>query len=358
MIESSKPLLILINPHSGTKIANKLFKKQLQPDLEARNIPHEVIRTEYAGHAKEIVQNRDLTNYAGVVTVSGDGLMFEVLNGLYKLPNWQQTLQQIPIGLIPGGSGNALNCSLLRYLGQPLDGVNSLGVAHSSANVAVGADLNQTTPLDFIEVETHDGHKVLSFLGVTIGLIADVDIGSELLRFIGYMRAYLWVAYRILIPRAYYANVSYLPLERDSTGKIIPVTADQPPLEMPAIDEPVPADWVTETGRYFLVYASNLSLMDPITLLAPESQPNDGVIWLVTVRDSMPRKEMIQWFLDTKNAGHVGKTGVDLVPVRAFRIDPIRPRGYLSIDAESFEFGTVQGQILPGKAKVLCENRR
>ena len=80
---------------------------------------------------------------------------------------------------------------------------------------------------------------------------------------------------------------------------------------------------------------------------------NDGVIWLVMVRDSMPRKEMLQWLMNAGEAGHVGKTGVELVPVRAFRIDPIRPRGYLSIDAESFKFGMVQGQILPSKAKIL-----
>ena len=80
---------------------------------------------------------------------------------------------------------------------------------------------------------------------------------------------------------------------------------------------------------------------------------DDGVIWLVMVRDSMPRKEMIQWLMNAGDAGHVGKTGVELVPVRAFRIDPIRPRGYLSIDAESFKFGPVQGQILPSKARVL-----
>ena len=83
---------------------------------------------------------------------------------------------------------------------------------------------------------------------------------------------------------------------------------------------------------------------------------NDGVIWLVMVRDSMPRKEMVQWLMNAFEAGHVGKTGVELVPVRAFRIDPVRPRGYLSIDAESFKFGPVQGQILPSKANLLTSS--
>jgi len=354
-----KPLLIFVNPHSGTKIAKKLFKKQLKPKLHTNNIPYELIITEYAGHAKEIVQNRDLTNYGGIVTISGDGLMFEVLNGLYRLPSWTHQLEQIPIGIVPGGSGNALNCSLLRQLDQPLDGVNNLGAASSALNVALGARDRRTTPLDFIEVQTHDGKRVLSFLGVTIGLIADCDIGSEFARFMGYWRTYYLVAARILFPRAYVCKVSYIPLPRDDKGQPVPVPRDAPPLQMPDIGQPLSSGggggWVTETGRYFVVYAINLPLLDPATLLSPDSRTNDGVIWLVMVRDTMPRKEMIQWFLDTENAGHIGKTGVELVPVRAFRIEPIRPRGYLSIDAESFKFGPVQGQILPGKAKLLTQ---
>ena len=52
---------------------------------------------------------------------------------------WQQKMKQIPVGLVPGGSGNALNCSILHQLNQPLDGVNNLGAKHSALNVALGA---------------------------------------------------------------------------------------------------------------------------------------------------------------------------------------------------------------------------
>jgi len=36
--------------------------------------------------------------------------------------------------------------------------------------------------LDLIEIDLEDGKKLVSFLGVSIGLISDVDIGSEHLR--------------------------------------------------------------------------------------------------------------------------------------------------------------------------------
>ena len=80
---------------------------------------------------------------------------------------------------------------------------------------------------------------------------------------------------------------------------------------------------------------------------------DDGVIWLVMVSDSITRWEMFQFLMNADKALHVGKPGVEMVPVRAFRVVPIQPKGHMSIDGESFHFGPVQGQILPSRAKVF-----
>jgi len=48
------------------------------------------------------------------------------------------------ISLSIGGSGNALNCSLLRQLQQPLDGLKGLGADWSALNVATGIAKRKT----------------------------------------------------------------------------------------------------------------------------------------------------------------------------------------------------------------------
>ena len=344
--------LVIINPASGTKIATKMFNQLLKPSLEENGVNYEVIKTQYAGHARDIVQKKNLKEYSGLIIISGDGLLHEVFNGLYALSEWTSIMKDIPIGIMPGGSGNALNCSLLRQMEQPFDGINGLGTNGALENIMSGTKHERTTGLDFIEVET-DGKKMLSFLGVTIGLIADVDLGTEFLRFLGYMRAYLAVIYRIMFPKSYYLKLSYLPLPLDEQGKPIPVSPDSTKVDLPAFSEPVPSNWISEEGQYFLAYITKCCLVDPITLLAPDCKLDDGVLWLIMIESSFTRKEMVQWLLDTKNAGHVDKTGVRLIPVQAFRIEPVWPEGYLSIDAESYKFGPVQGQILRKKANLL-----
>ena len=66
-------------------------------------------------------------------------------------------------------------------VGQPLDGINNLGATWAGTNVAVGAAEDKSLPLDLLEVELANdaGQKHISFLGVTIGLIADCDIGKS-----------------------------------------------------------------------------------------------------------------------------------------------------------------------------------
>jgi hypothetical protein len=65
---------------------------------------------------------------------------------------------------------------------------------------------------------------------------------------------------------------------------------------------------VTEEGRYYCVYAMNLSLLDPITLFAPEAKLGDGVLWLVKIREGMNRWEMIHWLLNTQVLRHLRKS--------------------------------------------------
>ena len=52
-----------------------------------------------------------------------------------------------------------------------------------------------------------------------VGNVAWLSIVPTISRCLGYMRAYLYVAYRIMWPVKYVAKVSYLPLKLDPDGK-------------------------------------------------------------------------------------------------------------------------------------------
>lgn len=40
--------------------------------------------------------------------IAGDGILFEVLNGIFERLDWKLVLNELPLGIIPCGSGNGL----------------------------------------------------------------------------------------------------------------------------------------------------------------------------------------------------------------------------------------------------------
>ena len=61
-----------------------------------------VLVTTHALHATEIGREMDLTAYDGAVTVSGDGLLHELINGLLDRDDWRDAVN-MPIALVPAG---------------------------------------------------------------------------------------------------------------------------------------------------------------------------------------------------------------------------------------------------------------
>lgn len=71
------------------------------------------IDTEHQGHAIQIAKELDIHAYDAVVTVSGDGVIHEVMNGFLQRPDAREAMKSVSLGIIPGGTGNALIISLL-----------------------------------------------------------------------------------------------------------------------------------------------------------------------------------------------------------------------------------------------------
>lgn len=109
-----------------------------------------------------------------IATASGDGLVFEVLNGLAERPDAKRALRT-PIAPIPTGSANACCTNLF--------GVeDTFNVELATLNIIKGQNL----PVDLCSVLLMpSGKRRVSFLSQALGLMVDADIGTENLRWMG-----------------------------------------------------------------------------------------------------------------------------------------------------------------------------
>jgi YegS/Rv2252/BmrU family lipid kinase len=89
-------LLVVINPASSRGDTSGA-EARIRDAFGARRLAFDIVRTEHAGHAKQLVAENG-REFDGFVAVGGDGTLHEVLQAV--------DVERHVVGLIPRGSGN------------------------------------------------------------------------------------------------------------------------------------------------------------------------------------------------------------------------------------------------------------
>ncbi|BFZ17215.1 hypothetical protein BsWGS_20254 [Bradybaena similaris] len=416
-------MLLLINPHSGPGKAYTIFRNEIAPMLYEACIPYKAVVTEYAGHAGELMKTINLSEWYGVVVVSGDGLIFETINGIMQRDDWATSVK-FPVGCLPGGSGNALSCSINYAAGEPL---HASLVLHSTFVLVK----HHVVPMDLVVVHIPD-RTIFSFLSVTWGIVADIDFESEKYRTLGEARFTVGAIRRIIGLRSYRGRVSFLPiaeytsqvtvasnkvltkvrrlsLDSRSSSKstfnsednnssvdlqkhnahspsahlngcsvqhnhsitIIsdaeeisveqetyhvkkPKSAPVPTPLLRPLDQDVPANWVSLEENFILAIAVYKTHLGSEMLVAPDAHLADGHIHLIMIKEGISRNALLNLFLNFDQGQHINSPYVDIVKVLAFRIEPATKNGNIMVDGERFDPAPIQGQVLPGVARIMA----
>lgn len=127
--------------------------------------------------------------------------------------------------------------------------------------------------MDLSRYETTSANY-LSFLTFSWSLIADIDIESEALRWMGWIRMEIYSAWRVLNLRSYRAKLSYLPPTATKLTQL-------PPLSKP-LDK---ADgWITVDDDFCLLWVSQVTRAGEAMLNHPQCKPDDGLFHIFLVR--------------------------------------------------------------------------
>lgn len=197
-----KRLLVFVNPYSGTKKGIKTWV-QAREVLEKANFEIEVIQTTHQNHAREVVMDMSKVgcgSYDVIATVSGDGLPHEVVNGLMERPDSHEFFKSTALAIIPGGTSNGMHKNIVHFSGERY-GVPAAAYLLCKA---------WTRNLDLIEIEGEFFQKkVYSLMMVAWGIVADVDISSEVIRFMGNSRITIFSVLRIIQDPAYQCKLAF-----------------------------------------------------------------------------------------------------------------------------------------------------
>ncbi|QIX01576.1 hypothetical protein AMS68_007093 [Peltaster fructicola] len=391
-IKRRKRIKVLVNPFGGQGYAQSIWAKEVQPILAAAQCDINVEATKYRGHAIEIAEALDTSAFDVIAAASGDGLPHEIFNGLAKQKRPRAALTNLAVTQIPCGSGNALSW-------------NTLGTSTPSW-AAVEIVKGLSAPMDLMAV-TQGKQRFYSFLSQAVGIIAESDLGTESLRWMGPLRFQWGVLVRIFGKTIYPAEISVAIETSDKErirqmqkeGKVTEREAwrqrmnpqslkdDEallPPLRYGTVQDVMPEAFKTldhpDLGNF---YTGNMPTMTAGVTFFPEALLQDGFADLIIVSGMIPRTTALRMLTAVENGSHVDFPEVEYSKVHAYRISPrMAPKaqvgqqgfrwkvtqwlggagrqteGLIAIDGEKVPFEPFQVEVHQGLGTVLVRSDR
>ncbi|MEL6494877.1 MAG: diacylglycerol kinase family protein [Cyanobacteria bacterium J06623_7] len=314
-------LQVVINPNSGRQKAGKIFQQGRQV-FDRANLEYDVIETTSTQETKSSIFNLNLDQLEGLVIVGGDGTVHDAIAALMSRPDRDRAIK-LPLGIIPGGTGNGLCKSILAAAGE----------AYSPLNAAFIIAKGKQQDFDLATVRQNE-KEYYSFLSLAWGLISDVDIESEKLKFLGAYRFDLYALILMSLLRDYRGRFTYLP---------------HPDCQHFQADK---ADWQTIEADFIFLWGMNTPWAAHDMNVTPKARLNDGAIDVLVMRRGTSRLELLQALIKCGKGQHLDLPHMEYYKVRAFKLKPLTDRGILVVDGEPVDYSPVEMEVMPGLARV------
>ena len=291
--------ILTVNPHGGTKKGPQILKK-VKPIFEASGTDLFIIETTFAGHAKELANQLDLTEYDGFIGIGGDGTLHEIINGMLSRPDGKK----IPIGIIPGGSGNSYMHDL--KLTNPLKAAKAIIQGN-------------TKFLDTARVEVNHVIKYANNM-VGWGLVTDVGNKAEHFRWMGTNR---------------YTILSVMEVFRHKSRSAALIMDDK------KIED-----------EFTFIIACNSMHVGKGMKMAPKARLDDGLIDLIVIRAGASRTRLLQVLPKLFDGSHINEPEVEYFQTSKFSLIPETDE-ILNIDGEIMGSTPIKVKMIPNAFEMF-----
>ncbi len=291
--------IITVNPHGGKKLGPRLLNR-VKPLFEAKGIELFVVETTFAGHAKELANQLNITEYDGFIGIGGDGTLHEIINGMLS----RHDGRKIPIGIIPGGSGNS-------YM-HDLNLTDPLKAAKAIIN-------GKTRSLDTAKVEVNHIIKYSNNM-IGWGLVTDVGNQAEHFRWLGTNR---------------YTILSVVEVLRHKSRPATLIMDDK------KIED-----------EFIFIIACNSIHVGKGMKMAPKARLDDGLIDLIVIRSGVSRTRLLQVLPKLFDGSHINEPELEYYQTSQFSLIPETDE-ILNIDGEIMGSTPIQVNVIPKACEMF-----
>ena len=127
---------------------------------------------------------------------------------------------------------------------------------------------------------------------------------------------------------------------------------------LPHLSENVPSSWKTLTVNLLSFSAILTSHLSRSFVGDPTKRIGSGVLLLAVFRSEMSRFSLLKVLTGSESGEHLNLNTVTVLKTRAFRLEVLTEPGMITVDGEAMPYGTMQVELHPGVARIMCRRRR
>ncbi|XP_066489838.1 acylglycerol kinase, mitochondrial [Tiliqua scincoides] len=351
-----KKATVFLNPAACKGKARNLFEKNAAPILHLSGLDVTVVKTDYEGQAKkllELMENTDMIIIAG-----GNGTVQEVITGLLRRAD-EAAFSKIPIGFIPLGQTNTLSRAL-----YPENANQVQYITDATLSILKG----ETVPLDVLQIKGSKEQPVFALTGLRWGSYRDA--GAKVSKY--------WYLGPLKIQAAHFFN-TLKEWPQKHLGSLTYLGPTPRPPEEPEQKTSRPPLYIRLYKRLAHYWApAPKEIPKEVTPEAWQEMPLSAIEFSITTQNRHLDLKRTEDFMniciepDNISKGDYIKRGSQkmqdplLCPegsqcIQASRCIlqlPEDTEGSLAIDSEEYETMAVEVKLLPRKLHFFCDGRK
>ncbi|KAI4875819.1 hypothetical protein NFI96_017151 [Prochilodus magdalenae] len=354
--EPLKKATVILNPAACNGKANSLFEKNAAPILHLAGVEVKIVKTDYEGQAKKLMDLMEQTDM--LIVAGGDGTLQEVITGLLRRTD-EEAFSKTPIGFIPLGWHNSLSESLHLTTDNKVRRITS-----ATLSILKG----ETVPLDVLQIKSDKDQPVFALISLRWGSFRDIAASISKYWYLGPLktRAAHWFSTLKDWPQTRHAALSCLPpvprppdlpVEKPARPNLLHRIYRRlhnywnPPVEEPPV-APEPEQWEDRQ-------VSTLELTISTYNRNPVKKRADDFMVLSVEPDTLSVGQFVTE--GTKKAEKPLECTADALQIEASACRVTLPQegaGFFDIDNEAFEAMPVEVRLLPRKLRFFCSAER
>ncbi|XP_043565323.1 acylglycerol kinase, mitochondrial [Chiloscyllium plagiosum] len=349
-----KKATVFLNPAACKGKARNLFEKNAAPILHLAGLDVTVVKTDYEGQAKKLLELMENTDM--IIVAGGDGTLQEVITGLLRRED-EAVFSRIPIGFIPLGKMNSLS--------QSLYSTNKEQARHI-LNATLAIVKGETIPLDVLEIKGDKDRPVFAVSGLRWGAYRDASVKLSKYWYLGPLKDKACHLFSIFKewPQTRQTSIAYLgPTER--------------PPEQPEEKLPRPSLWQRILRRLESYWATpkEVMLMPMQPMHWEEVQKTAVEVTISTLNkqtdlkrtedamniciepDTISKRQFVATATRKLSDPLMCPEGSQVLQASFCKLQlPQGTQGFFSIDNEDYEAVSVDVKLLPRKLRFFCDS--